>query len=126
MFLRNHCAKSFSLFAFMFSVFFVTSADATQWSVQNNSTSTVVVIASCNGSDKEVEVAPGGTKSGYDTSCEWGQFRYKTMTYLSGNRFTYGTTTTCSSNCCSSSIKDKAAAVLQDSNPKCNVTWSKP
>ena len=108
------------LMAFL-CLFLVSTADATNWSIQNNSSSIVIVKAECNGQTKEVEVGIGGSKSGLDTSCEWGSFRWQTKTYMSGSRFGLGELLSCKYNCCSTGIADKAAVTLQEATPSATL-----
>jgi hypothetical protein len=120
--------KYFTVY-FMFSVFFlclfsVSSANATKWNIINNSSKTVQIYAKCNGQEKFIEVLAGQSKNGIDGDGEWGQFRWRSVTQ-SGQYIHYSETLYCSFNCCSTGIGDTATVTLQNSNPQCNVIWSK-
>ncbi|MEE9911723.1 MAG: hypothetical protein K4571_08360 [Deltaproteobacteria bacterium] len=121
---RRQLTKCSISIALLLCFFFVSSAGATKWRITNNSANTIRVQIKCNGLDKFVETAPGGYKEGMDTSCEWGQFRWQTVTQ-SGIYTQYGELLYCSYNCCSTGIGDTASVTLQSSNPKCHVIWSK-
>ena len=114
---------------FIFSVFFlclfsVSSANATRWNIINNSSKTVQVYLKCNGTDKYVETTAGQSQNGFDDSCEWGQFRWRSATQ-SGQFTQYSETLYCSFNCCSTGVGDTATVTLQNNTPQCNVIWSR-